>query len=185
MKRSVVLLIVVGAVGVVDASLTIVAPAEMCIAESASVGIEVVGEKALLSGAIAFQGGLKVDAGLATIVDVPGISNKPFIEDVTGNADMQAFLADLGVPGAETVLYYEVMHAGFPALDISDGMLIDGITITDGGPGLTSITLVDVTMGRILDRAEVSYVGGACIPEPGTIALIGLGGLLVLRHKRR
>jgi hypothetical protein len=68
--------------------------------------------------------------------------------------------------------------------EIPPGILYDGIEFhceTDNGP--TVVTLYQITdnweLGEILDQVVIHQ-----IPEPTTMALLGLGGLLLLRRRK-
>jgi len=177
MKKLLVLLTVLVFASTASATLTAVAPAEINVGDTAGIGIDVAGEQALLSGALVVAGDVSVDASGAAMVDVPGISDAPFIVDLSADPDMMAFLDSVGLGGA-TALYYEVIHLGVPAIDVPNGALVSGVTITGLQVGSASVNVVDFGTGEIVSTANVTV-----IPEPMTIALLGLGGLFLRRRK--
>jgi hypothetical protein len=74
--------------------------------------------------------------------------------------------------------WYEFSIASFPpspAIEAGDHILIHIVGVSEG---TTTLNLYDSDGETILDQCTI-----AVIPEPATIALLGLGGLLLRRRK--
>jgi len=175
MKKLLVLLAILAMASTANASLTIVSPAEVMKGDTVEVTLNVLGEKALLTGALVFEGPVSVDASGAT---VPALSiDSNFILEMIDNPDLVAFLNDLGIAPV-SALYYEVVHlAGNPA-SIPDGVMFGNIMMTGLDQGDGMISLVDMGSGEVIGTQPFKV-----IPEPMTIALLGLGGLFLRRRK--
>lgn len=74
--------------------------------------------------------------------------------------------------------WYEFSVVSFPpspAIEAGDHMLIRVVGVSEGS---TRLTLYDSDGVTVMDQCTI-----AVIPEPATIALLGLGGLLLRRRK--
>jgi hypothetical protein len=78
------------------------------------------------------------------------------------------------MPGLVIGGYHEISIPGY-ITQIPDGMLIDDFTIISGA-------IDDATVASIYYRGLMGL--DIITPEPATIALLGLGGLALLRRKR-
>lgn len=178
MKKLLVLLTVLAMAGTASAAMTIVAPASVVGGETFSIGINVAGgESALITDILAV-------AGNAAGVDATGValaSDKvtPYFEDLSADVDFQAFMGDLGITGTKGIYYYEFVDVAVPPATLTDGSLIANIMVTAGANGSDIvIALADGANGVLRSQAVVQV-----IPEPMTIALLGLGGLFLRRRK--
>jgi hypothetical protein len=179
MKKLLVLLTVLAFAGTANATFTLVAPGEaLNPGDSAAVGVDVVGEIAVVAQALVVTGSqaLSVDSSGATVADL-GIGSE-FVVDVADDPDMQAFLADLGISDIVSAMYYEVVDISATPMAIPDGALISGATVTGVAEGVGAAHLVDLAAGSIMASQDIVVV-----PEPMTIALLGLGGLFLRRRK--
>lgn len=84
-----------------------------------------------------------------------------------------------------------VLGAGGPFDDLS-GSYTDyhdvdvdasGITLANGESGTFDIVLSGATLGNSSSRAD-NFAVTTVVPEPGSLALLGLGGLAILRRRR-
>ncbi|MFN3168418.1 MAG: CHRD domain-containing protein [Phycisphaeraceae bacterium] len=109
-------------------------------------------------------------------------------DDVTNEINYEIVWADLTSP--TTVSHF---HLGAPG---SSGGVTLGFTPTSpsiGNATLTEAQETDLLAGNwYVNIHTTNYPGGeirgqvnAVIPEPGSLALLGLGGLLVARRRRR
>jgi len=178
MKKLLVLLTVLAFASTASATFTIVAPAELPqVGASGALGIDVVGEKAAVAQALVVTNSsvLSVDS---SGVGIASLGVGEFVADLAGDADLEAFLADIGITDVVSALYYEAIHLAVPPMDIPDGALISGATVTGVGEGVGTAYLVDMSAGTVMSSQDITVV-----PEPMTIALLGLGGLFLRRRK--
>lgn len=177
MKKLLVLLTVLAFASTASATFTTVAPDTLNIGESAALAVDVAGEKALVAQALVVTGSglVSVDSSGVGIVSL-GVGE--FVADLAGDPDMEAYLGSLGLSGIVSAMYYEAIHVSSDPMAIPDGALISGATITGVAEGIAAVHLVDMSAGTVLASQDVTV-----IPEPMTIALLGLGGLFLRRRK--
>jgi hypothetical protein len=177
MKKLLVLLTVLAFASTASATFTIVAPAQLDLNASGDLGINVVGEKAAVAQALVITNSavLSVDSSGVGIVSL-GVGE--FVADLAGDPDVEAFLADLGINDVVSAMYLEAIHVSSNPMDIPDGALISGATVTGIAVGTGNAYLVDMSAGELLSQQDINV-----IPEPMTIALLGLGGLFLRRRK--
>ena len=136
------------------------------------------------------------------VLDYPGISNSDFdtlwdridvqipalfMSSGIGDAEFDAFLTvessagtgtassgriEASVTGGSTVLSFQFDDPAFAAVDFTD---VDGVTLLFD----TAILGSDFSVGAITRESN------APVPEPTSLAVLGLGGLAALRRRRR
>jgi hypothetical protein len=178
MKKLLVLLTVLAMAGTASAGYTIVAPQEVMYGETFSIGIEVAGdEDALVTDVLGVGGHTSADASGVVLAD--DVIGAPYFEDVSGDPDFGGFLEALGFPGMSSIYYYEFVEVVVPPLTLTNGALVSNIMVTAGNAdGVIDIALADAASESLRTSAAVQVV-----PEPMTIALLGLGGLFLRRRK--
>ena len=99
------------------------------------------------------------------------------LADITEDPSAQGYLIGEGYsPGS--IIYIEIAKAELPIPDLPDGKIVDLLDFHCTGLGDATIILFDASAAQELDRQVIHQ-----IPEPATIALLGLGGLLLRRRK--
>ena len=188
MKKLLVVLAVLAMATVANAGLTftvggVEAPAGATIANGATevIGVNAAGEDADLSMMIIFEGaGAAVDASAATIIDMgfTGGADSNFIMDVSAEPDYVDWAKGFGYdPFA--VLYWEIINVAVPPAAIPDGGIVGAINLSSSADeGTITVSLFDAA-----SEAEVASQAIEQIPEPMTLALLGLGGLFLRRRK--
>jgi hypothetical protein len=179
MKKLLVLLTVLAMASAASASMSIVAPSQVMNSEQFAIGVDVVGESALITDVLVVAGNASlVDAsgvGLAAIK--PGVD--PYFDDFSSDPNFLQFASDLGITNVKALYYYEFVDVAVPPAVLADGALVSNILVTAGaGSDDVVIGLLDAANGVIRSTANVQVV-----PEPMTIALLGLGGLFLRRRK--
>lgn len=118
-----------------------------------------------------FEGELFPDSGHSAYVhtfDTPVIAFGQFYEGAASGLGLQIETAD----GNVDILDF---YSGFD----------DGFLGYIGSTPISSVRIIggtdDTAVGEIYDAADVSY---AFIPAPGSVALMGLGGLAAVRRRR-
>jgi hypothetical protein len=179
MKKLLVLLTVLAFAGTASATLTIVAPAELGqVGASAAIGVDVVeAEPATIAQALVITNSAVLSVDSAG-VGIAALGIDEFVADLASDPDMVAFLGDIGLTDVVAALYYEAVHLSIPPMDLPVGALISGATVTGVAEGIGGAALVDMSAGAIVASQDIVVV-----PEPMTIALLGLGGLFLRRRK--
>ena len=179
MKKLLVLLTVLAFAGTASATLTIVAPATVDLGASGDIGIDVLAaEPATIAGALVITNGTGHVSVDSSAVGIAALGIDEFVVDLATDPDMVAFLGDLGLTDIVSALYYEAVHLSIPPMDLPVGALISGATVTGVAMGTGQASLVDMSAGAITAQQDINVV-----PEPMTIALLGLGGLFLRRRK--
>jgi hypothetical protein len=180
MKKLLVLLTVLAMAGTASATMTIVAPVDAMEGSTFGVGLDVVGEVAAITDVIAIAGNVaSIDVGGRVLAN--DVVATPYWEDLSADPDFQAFMNDLGIADTVGIYYYEFVITEVPIPGLTDGSLISGINVTAGafGNGDIVVALADGANGLLRSSQVVPVV----VPEPMTIALLGLGGLFLRRRK--
>jgi hypothetical protein len=178
MKKLLVLLTVLAFAGTANATFTLVAPGELMNGETAAIGVDVVGEQAALAQGLVITG-----SGIVSVdssgVGIASLGIGEFVADLAGDPDLEAYLGSLGISDIVSAMYYEAIDLSVPPMSIPDGALISGASVTAiADAGTATAYLVDMSAGSIMAQQDINVV-----PEPMTIALLGLGGLFLRRRK--
>jgi hypothetical protein len=175
MKKLLIMLTVLAMASSANATLSVVGdPDPIDIGAVSTVSVSAAGEVANLSQMIVVEGPVSMDPATATVIDPWGAVGTS-IGDFTDNADAQAFAAAFGLSPIG-ILYFEVIEISIDPAAV-DGA-IAGVDITGLAEGTATITLLDAATGEMGSSGTVEV-----IPEPMTIALLGLGGLFLRRRK--
>jgi len=179
MKKVLITLLVLGLASAANAGITlgvggVEAPAEIDVSDVVQViGADPVPANAALY--LAVYGDLSISGG--SMVYAGNLSSYQDLEDYAtaiGYADGPALLADFDAFGLTGIvdLSAATLADGSATPAPLTGLLIDGITMAGTGG---QIDLLDDALG-VMDSVTV-------VPEPMTIALLGLGGLFLRRRK--
>jgi hypothetical protein len=176
MKTLSIPLIVLMTVTSANATLTIVAPDEMAVGETAIVGIDAVGEDAMLIGLLTFEGEINVD--ISEAIFTHDLVLFPVLEDHTDRPALPEYLASFDIFDPAFALYFEFVSVIIPPR-IPNGRFIDSIRMTDTGQGTAVLTLFDLAWDEVINQKEVALG----IPEPTTLTLFA-AAIALLRRRR-
>ncbi|MEM9019277.1 MAG: PEP-CTERM sorting domain-containing protein [Planctomycetota bacterium] len=129
-----------------------------------------------------------------TGADLSSDPNAPFAFSITAGANETITVESLSIQIANTtgVIFYFQEAGASPgsAVTLNAGNQSDNANLTTPvviGPGQTKTFTINVNSGNLnsIHQLDNLAVNGTVIPEPGSIGLLALGGLCVLRRRRR
>jgi len=186
MRKLLVLMIVLAIAGMADAALMLSADGvvdppdtQVSVLTGSQVVIDV---HAMGQGGDYFGGDIFV-TGPATLVGAGGtVWGDGAIRDIV-QPELQDWidgLEGLGYLGVTSVVEFQLVDLVDPYEDIPDGKVVDLITLQCLGVGDATVYIMNGDDYSIADSIIIHQIP---IPEPVTIALLGLGGLLLRRRK--
>jgi hypothetical protein len=161
-----------------DFAIPTAVPGDLANGETAAVTLSATGEEATIPGmvVVTVDGAVVVDTAGLGIVDVTGAD---FAADITGDPDATAYLAAFGLTDPVSIVYFEIIDVAVPPAAIPDGAVVTGINLTGASDtGTATVSLFHSGIEQVVASANLNLV-----PEPITIALLGLGGLFLRRRK--
>jgi hypothetical protein len=185
MKKLLILMLVLGVASVANATLLLSVDGEIdppetevSLTPSQEAVIDIHGfdnpESVGFMGWITIQGPGAINAGSPTYLwetsTVNNMSDPPLTEYI-------AALADLGYPGVVDIIEFNIQDLNEPVGEPANGLLIDGLIFHCEDVGEVTLTMMDLDL-VVFDVQVIHQV-----PEPMTLTLLGLGGLLLRRRK--
>ncbi|HUW20941.1 MAG TPA: PEP-CTERM sorting domain-containing protein [Sedimentisphaerales bacterium] len=96
---------------------------------------------------------------------------------VTSEEYLQSWSDYLERPSLSDMARWALVHNGLPAVPVN-GLAIDQIIFSGNDNGDVLVTLINADLVGVYDTLLVH------VPEPMTVALLGVGGLMLLRRRK-
>jgi hypothetical protein len=184
LKRLLILMLVLGLASAANAELLIsvngvVDPPTLTLFVSNELTIDIHGfdnpANEPFMGWILIQGEGAIDASAPTYLwETSTVNNMPD----PPLSDYIAALPDYGYPYVVDIIEFNIQDLVEPVGEPANGLLIDGLIYHMEGLGVVTLTMMDPDLA-VLDTQIIMEV-----PEPATICLLVLGGLLLRRRKQ-
>jgi hypothetical protein len=171
MKKLLVLMLVLGMASLANAGL-VLNPTSIIVDEGLSAPVAISTDAAISSGVGEQYLLLVGPAGISITADVAtAISGDCFI--------MNAADAGVAGPGGQDGVYGGVFNFG--ATYVAGSTIFDGITVTGLTAGQYVATLYNVDFDGVTITGTAGEIAVTVTPEPATLAILGLGALLLRR----
>ena len=168
MKKLFVLLMVVGMVSVANAGLVLVPP-QVAPGEAINIQTDPIAASIdPVSVWIAAATGVSLDAGTLSYT-----GSAAAITDFSSDPDLLALAASVVGESVGRLDLVELQDLAVPAKQVTGLAAAYGVL---GDSGLGAVYMLDFDMAQVMGKVDV-------VPEPVTITLLGLGGLLLRRRK--
>lgn len=178
MKKFVSLLLVLGMCSIATADLVTISGVPAVVDTSAG---DVRFTFDIVSNGLLTDSVLDVYTTTGSTLDITGAMNVIGSGDMDDDPVNRGYLADFVdiTDVAQPVIWASTALPQLPVAHVGNLITGLGLTVADGYEGLITLSVLDETAGEVVGTVEFEAV----IPEPITIALLGLGGLFLRRRK--